>query len=194
MSSTTIKATKAQAATLTFAFKNPDGTDYSLAGCTVELTVRREVADDPIIDKLATLSGNVATVALTETDTDQDIRVYPSLLELTDAQSHTAPSRRFYLYITSAQTSDWTGSITVGSEDVDVAITVSAPTNEVDKYFRMDFGVSTSVTVNHNLSKRPAVTVVDSAGDEVVVDVQHVNDNQLILSIVGGFSGSVFCN
>jgi hypothetical protein len=31
------------------------------------------------------------------------------------------------------------------------------------------------VTVNHNLGKRPAVTIIDSAGDEVFGDVNHIS-------------------
>jgi hypothetical protein len=194
MSSASIKATKGQAATLTFSFFNPDGSIYSLAGCTVSLVVRPHAAIAAILNLTGTNSGNVSTFALTSTQTDQEIRVYPSILSLIDAQGRESDSKAFGLYITNVQVSDAMANITVGNENVTIATTVSEPENEVDKYYRQDFGVSTTVTVNHNLGKRPSITVVDSAGDEVECTVQHVNDNECILSLAGGFSGSVFCN
>lgn len=63
-----------------------------------------------------------------------------------------------------------------------------------DKHFEYPFLTSSVVTVNHNLGKRPSVTVVDSAGDEVVGSVNHISNNQLIVTFSGGFSGIVFCN
>lgn len=63
-----------------------------------------------------------------------------------------------------------------------------------DKYFKQDFTTTTTLSVAHNLNKRPAVTVVDSAGDEVIVDIRYVDDNNLTLNLAGGFSGSVYCN
>lgn len=63
-----------------------------------------------------------------------------------------------------------------------------------DKYFRQDFNVSTELAINHGLHKRPSITVVDSAGDEVVVDVDYIDDDNVRLDLAGGFSGSVYCN
>lgn len=63
-----------------------------------------------------------------------------------------------------------------------------------DKHFEMDFTNQSVVTVPHNLGKRPAVTVENSAHDVVVCAVNHVNDNLLTISSNGSFSGVVFCN
>lgn len=49
-------------------------------------------------------------------------------------------------------------------------------------------------TVNHNLGKRPSVTVEDSAGTDVVGEVDHVNANTLTITFTAGFSGTAYLN
>ena len=63
-----------------------------------------------------------------------------------------------------------------------------------DAHFTQDFTGSSTVTVTHNLGKLPAVTVIDSAGDEVKGDVDHQGINQLVISFSAPFSGKVICN
>lgn len=63
-----------------------------------------------------------------------------------------------------------------------------------DKYFEQSFSVSNSVSVTHNLNKYPAVTVHDSAGDEVEGNIIHTNLNQLSVTFSAPFSGRITCN
>lgn len=63
-----------------------------------------------------------------------------------------------------------------------------------DKNFTQAFTNQSSVTVTHNLSKKPAVTVIDSAGDECEGDIAHISDNSLVVSFSASFSGTVLCN
>jgi len=63
-----------------------------------------------------------------------------------------------------------------------------------DANFTQDFTVTDTVTVNHNLSKFPSVTVKDSAGDEVVGQVEYVNTSQIVVTFTNPFSGTVVCN
>lgn len=63
-----------------------------------------------------------------------------------------------------------------------------------DKYFEQAFSSSSVLSVIHNLSKFPAVTVHDSAGDEVEGNVVHVDDNSLIVTFSAPFSGKITCN
>ena len=49
-------------------------------------------------------------------------------------------------------------------------------------------------TIQHNLNKYPSVTVVDSAGSTVVGDVQYLNENFIIITFNGAFSGTVYLN
>lgn len=53
---------------------------------------------------------------------------------------------------------------------------------------------STTWVAVHNLGKYPAVTVVDSADDEVTVDVHHDSTNQTTLTASAAFSGKAFFN
>lgn len=63
-----------------------------------------------------------------------------------------------------------------------------------DKTFTQSFISSSSVTVTHNLGKYPAISVLDSAGDVVVGDVDHTSLNQLIVTFSAPFSGMIICN
>ena len=67
------------------------------------------------------------------------------------------------------------------------------PTFE-DKYYTTTFGVSSSVLVEHHLNKYPAVTIHDSAGDEVEGTITHEDTQKLTLTFSAPFSGRVTCN
>lgn len=51
-----------------------------------------------------------------------------------------------------------------------------------------------SITWNivHNLNKYPSVTIVDSANDVVIGDISYVDENNLIVSFSGAFSGKAY--
>lgn len=49
-------------------------------------------------------------------------------------------------------------------------------------------------TVAHNLGKRPAVTVVDSAGTVVIGEVDYLDDNTVRLTFCAAFSGTAYRN
>lgn len=53
---------------------------------------------------------------------------------------------------------------------------------------------STTWNVSHNLSKKPSVTVVDSADNVVVGQIEYTNDNQLILTFNYPFKGKAYLN
>ncbi len=48
--------------------------------------------------------------------------------------------------------------------------------------------------VVHNLGKKPSVTIVDSADNIVVGDVQYINDNEVVITFKGAFSGKAYFN
>lgn len=48
--------------------------------------------------------------------------------------------------------------------------------------------------INHNLNKNPAVSIVDTGGNEVEGDVLYVNLNSLTLTFSAPFSGKAYCN
>lgn len=63
-----------------------------------------------------------------------------------------------------------------------------------DKYYIQNFNLADSLIVNHGLNKYPAVTVHDSAGDEVVGEIVHTNNNRLTVVFSAPFSGRITCN
>jgi len=48
--------------------------------------------------------------------------------------------------------------------------------------------------IEHNMNKRPSVTVVDSANNTVIGDVQYIDDNTVIVTFTGSFSGYAYLN
>lgn len=70
---------------------------------------------------------------------------------------------------------------------------VSAPAGS-DAHYQQAFTFQDIIVVNHNLNKLPAVTVLDSTGDEVVGDVIHNNPNQLTVYLNAENTGTVTCN
>ena len=53
---------------------------------------------------------------------------------------------------------------------------------------------SATWTVSHNLGKRPAAVVVDSAEDVVYGDIRYIDDNTVTLTFSGAFSGKAYFN
>lgn len=45
-------------------------------------------------------------------------------------------------------------------------------------------------TINHGLGMKPSVAVVDSAANEVIGDVHHLNANSLTVTFGAAFSGT----
>lgn len=66
---------------------------------------------------------------------------------------------------------------------------------ESDKTYTQSFTNLAFVTVNHNLNKRPAVTVTDSAGTIIEGgDTTYVNANTLTIQFSSSFTGTITCN
>ena len=64
-----------------------------------------------------------------------------------------------------------------------------------DKTFVYEQNLPSSVwNVKHDLGKFPAVSVVDSAGTEVVGAIDYIDENNVTLTFVGAFSGKAFFN
>lgn len=53
---------------------------------------------------------------------------------------------------------------------------------------------SSTWTVTHNMGKNPSVSIIDSSGDEVLGEVNHISNNQLIITFSAAFSGVAYLN
>ena len=63
-----------------------------------------------------------------------------------------------------------------------------------DKNYTQEFTFTDEITVTHNLNKRPAVTIVDSAGTEIIGTVEYVDANTLTVLFTNPFTGMIICN
>ena len=89
-------------------------------------------------------------------------------------------------------TSPTTASVNVKSTSNVTSVSVS---RGVDKnYVHEQSSPSTTWTVNHNLNKRVAVSVVDSAGTLIICDVRYVSDSQVVLTFDAATSGNAYAN
>jgi hypothetical protein len=67
--------------------------------------------------------------------------------------------------------------------------------SEGDKNFEFtQASPSTTWSVSHDLNKFPSVTVVDSAGTQVIGDVQHIDNDNLTITFINQFSGKAYLN
>jgi hypothetical protein len=49
-------------------------------------------------------------------------------------------------------------------------------------------------TVAHNLGKYPSVTVVDTANNVGIPDVQYIDNNNIVITLGSSFSGKAYLN
>jgi hypothetical protein len=91
-------------------------------------------------------------------------------------------------------------SVDVTSTNTDRTITLNYRdatfTADVYKYAHIHNQPSASAqwTITHNLGKFPSVSVVDSANNEVIGEVEYVTDTQLVIKFSAPFSGKAFFN
>ena len=64
-----------------------------------------------------------------------------------------------------------------------------------DKHYRHIQATASNVwEVQHNLNKYPSVTVVDSAENVVVGDVEYIDKNNVVLTFTTSFAGEAYFN
>jgi len=63
-----------------------------------------------------------------------------------------------------------------------------------DSNFTKTFNVSSMVDVNHNLNKLVSISVIDSANDEVIGDINYIDLNNIKVTFRSAFSGTITCN
>ena len=67
--------------------------------------------------------------------------------------------------------------------------------DEGDKHFAYEWRKPvTKITINHNLDKRPSVTVIDTAGNEILGDIEYVDQNTLTLIFSAAVRGTAYLN
>lgn len=72
---------------------------------------------------------------------------------------------------------------------------IGSETGESDKNFVFTQSVAAAKwEIQHNLDKYPSVSIVDSAGTEVVGDVQYIDKNNIVILFTAPFSGKAYMN
>ena len=73
---------------------------------------------------------------------------------------------------------------------------IAALVNEAaDKHFTYEWRtLQTTVTINHNLHKKPSVTVADTAGSELFCEVAYTDDDNLTLTFSSAVRGTAYLN
>lgn len=89
-------------------------------------------------------------------------------------------------------TSPTTASVNVKSTSNVTSVSVSRGGDK--NYVHEQSSPSTTWTVDHNLNKRVAISVVDSAGTVIICDVRYVSDNQVVLTFDAATSGNAYAN
>lgn len=97
----------------------------------------------------------------------------------------------------SKQLSDGNGNllpVTVSSSSVALTGTVTANGESLTSYTHNQTTTATSWTINHNMNKKPSVTVVDSANTYVIGEVEYLDANSLTVSFKNAFKGKAHLN
>lgn len=84
------------------------------------------------------------------------------------------------------------GSIS-NSKHYIIALTASAVSGD-KKYSHTQSSAASTWTINHNLGKNPAVSVVDSLKNLVICEVEYTSVNQVVLNFDTPYSGEAFFN
>jgi hypothetical protein len=72
---------------------------------------------------------------------------------------------------------------------------IGSEAGESDKNFVFTQSVAAAKwEIQHNLDKYPSVSIVDSAGTEVVGDVQYIDKNNIVILFTAPFSGKAYMN
>lgn len=70
--------------------------------------------------------------------------------------------------------------------------------NELDEhglyYVHTQITAADEWIINHNLGKKPALTIINSEGLRCFGQETHTSDNQLKLNFNSAFSGTAICN
>jgi len=122
-------------------------------------------------------------IMLTQTDDQNSFAQYSA-----QVSSNTANQTDFYLAFREGN-----GSLIQGKY---YALSYS-PKGQTDKNFvsnNINFSSGVETTIDHNLNKFPSVTTVDSAGSQVVGDIQHIDLNSFKITFKAAFQGKVYAN
>ena len=69
-----------------------------------------------------------------------------------------------------------------------------APASHIHNYVHTQMVASDTWTINHDMNKKPSVTVIDSAGTYVMGDMEYPSNSQVVLRFSHPFAGTATLN
>lgn len=81
----------------------------------------------------------------------------------------------------------------VDTDPLEATFTISQNIQDLNYIHYQDVAADTWV-ITHNLGKMPSVTVVTSAGEQVVGDVQYNSTGKLTIGFANAFAGVAYLN
>ena len=102
----------------------------------------------------------------------------------------TAPQANYHIFNLSMINSN--GSIT-DYEYYDIAAFFTSAGSDKHYTFNQVAAAKTWI-ITHNLKKKPSVSIVDSAENNVYGDIEYINENQLTITFNSAFSGKAYLN
>lgn len=165
----------------------PDGIDKRI---NIAIDTNDTVASiiDDIVTSLTANSDNTHTIFKTLTDNTT------SLTLVSEANSLPEDVDTGFTFATSTAQNN-AEEYLVSEATTGKLVFKSAADGIGDKFFQhTQTEASATWVVNHNMTKFPSVTVVDSAGTVVIGKVTYNSTSQATLSFVSAFSGSAYFN
>lgn len=95
------------------------------------------------------------------------------------------------------QLSDGNGNllpVTVSTNSVALTGAVTANGESLTSYTHNQTVAEEEWTINHNMNKKPSVTIVDSANTYVIGEVEYLDSNSLRVSFKYAFKGKAYLN
>ena len=80
------------------------------------------------------------------------------------------------------------------AKTLDAQMAIPTGTGGDKTYVHSQAAPSAVWVVHHNLSKKPSITVVDSADTVVIGEVEYIDTNTARLKFIGAFAGRAYCN
>jgi hypothetical protein len=124
----TITIQRGDSASVGITLSNPDSSPYNATGSTLTFTVRKTALSTPILTKTVTSfinGGSQAAISLSTTDTTIDVRAWKYGLALVDGSGNRKTSGYHPFYITENESPSSNVSVVIGSDAIEVAVTVT---------------------------------------------------------------------
>ena len=112
--------------------------------------------------------------------------------DLTEEQYEALTPEEMQLYLTPDTTAqDIAGAIYDHNNNANAHQDIR---NALKTYIHEQGVASATWTITHNLNKFPAVSVVDSAGNEIIAEVSYPDNNTCVITMKGASKGTAYLN